>query len=70
MLAVYREARAAIERARSGGGPTVLELMTLRMEGHAVHDDAAYVPPEMHERWAATGPGAPLRGLDARARRT
>ena len=46
MLAVYREARAAIERARSGGGPTALELMTLRMEGHAVHDDAAYVPPE------------------------
>ena len=53
VLAVYREARAAIERARSGGGPTVLELMTLRMEGHAVHDDAAYVP-----RRAATSAGA------------
>ena len=56
VLAVYREARAAIERARSGGGPTALELMTLRMEGHAVHDDAAYVPPGMHERWAASDP--------------
>jgi TPP-dependent pyruvate/acetoin dehydrogenase alpha subunit len=56
VLAVYREAHAAIERARSGGGPTVLELMTLRMEGHAVHDDAAYVPPEMFERWAEQDP--------------
>jgi TPP-dependent pyruvate/acetoin dehydrogenase alpha subunit len=56
VLAVYREARTAIERARSGGGPTVLELLTLRMEGHAVHDDASYVPPEMFERWAASDP--------------
>jgi TPP-dependent pyruvate/acetoin dehydrogenase alpha subunit len=56
VLAVYREAQAAIERARSGGGPTVLELLTLRMEGHAVHDDAAYVPPELFERWAASDP--------------
>ena len=64
VLAVYREARAAIERARSGGGPTALELMTLRMEGHAVHDDAAYVPPEharalgrVGSRAAASRPG-------------
>ena len=56
MLAVYREARAAIERARSGGGPTVLELMTLRMEGHAVHDDAAYVPGELLADFAAKDP--------------
>jgi TPP-dependent pyruvate/acetoin dehydrogenase alpha subunit len=34
----------------------VLELMTLRMEGHAVHDDAAYVPPGMRERWAERDP--------------
>jgi pyruvate dehydrogenase E1 component alpha subunit len=30
--------------------------MTLRMEGHAVHDDAAYVPREMHARWAEQDP--------------
>jgi pyruvate dehydrogenase E1 component alpha subunit len=30
--------------------------MTMRMEGHAVHDDAAYVPPELIERWAASDP--------------
>src|ERR1700712_4135658 len=56
VLAVYREARAAIEHARSGGGPTVIELMTMRMEGHAVHDDAAYVPPELVARWAEKDP--------------
>ncbi len=47
VLTVYREGRAAIEKARSGGGPTLLELVTLRMEGHAVHDDASYVPREL-----------------------
>ena len=57
VLAVYREARTAIERARSGGGPTVLELMTLRMEGHAVHDDAAYVPPGAVRALGRAGPG-------------
>jgi TPP-dependent pyruvate/acetoin dehydrogenase alpha subunit len=56
VLAVYRETRTAVERARSGGGPTVLELMTMRMEGHAVHDDAAYVPPELIARWAEKDP--------------
>ena len=62
VLAVYREARTAIERARSGGGPTVLELMTLRMEGHAVHDDAAYVPAELYARW---GEQDPVRRFEA-----
>jgi pyruvate dehydrogenase E1 component alpha subunit len=56
VLAVYREARRAIEKARSGGGPTLIECLTLRMEGHAVHDDAFYVPKDMFERWAASDP--------------
>ena len=56
MLAVYREAKRAIEKARDGGGPTLLECLTLRMEGHAVHDDAFYVPKEMMERWAESDP--------------
>src|SRR2546430_14501965 len=37
VLAVYREARRAIEKGRSGGGPTLVECLTPRMEGHAVH---------------------------------
>jgi TPP-dependent pyruvate/acetoin dehydrogenase alpha subunit len=56
VLAVYRESTRAIEKARGGGGPTLLELQTLRMEGHAVHDDASYVPREMFERWAQSDP--------------
>jgi TPP-dependent pyruvate/acetoin dehydrogenase alpha subunit len=56
VLAVYRECRRAIEKAREGGGPTLLECLTLRMEGHAVHDDAFYVPKEMFEQWAAHDP--------------
>ena len=46
----------AIEKARSGGGPTLIESVTLRMEGHAVHDDAFYVPKEMFEEWAKRDP--------------
>jgi TPP-dependent pyruvate/acetoin dehydrogenase alpha subunit len=56
VLAVYREAKRAVEKARSGGGPTLLECLTLRMEGHAVHDDAFYVPKVMFERWAENDP--------------
>ncbi len=56
VLAVYREAKRAIEKARAGGGPTLVECVTLRMEGHAVHDDAFYVPKQMFEEWAKSDP--------------
>src|SRR3954452_11349925 len=56
VLAVYREAKYAIEKARDGGGPTLIECQTLRMEGHAVHDDAFYVPKELFEQWAERDP--------------
>lgn len=56
VLAVYREARRAIESARAGGGPTLIESVTLRLEGHAVHDDGSYVPRELIERWSASDP--------------
>jgi TPP-dependent pyruvate/acetoin dehydrogenase alpha subunit len=56
VLAVYREAKRAIETARAGGGPTLIECLTQRMEGHAVHDDAFYVPKPMLEEWAKADP--------------
>ncbi len=56
VLAVYRETKRAIEKARTDGGPTLIECVTLRMEGHAVHDDAFYVPKEMFEEWAKSDP--------------
>jgi len=56
VLAVYREAKRAIEKAREGHGPTLVECLTLRMEGHAVHDDAFYVPRELFEEFAKRDP--------------
>src|SRR5216684_4165369 len=56
VLAVYRETKRAIDKARADGGPTLIECVTLRMEGHAVHDDAFYVPKELFERWAENDP--------------
>ena len=56
VLAVYREAARAVEKARAGEGPTLIESITLRMEGHAVHDDASYVPDELLRAWAERDP--------------
>ena len=36
----------------------MLELVTLRMDGHAIHDDASYVPPELHAAWVESDPVA------------
>ena len=69
VLAVYREAKRAVERARAGGGPTLLECLTLRMEGHAVHDDAFYVPKVMFEKWAESDPDRALPHLAAHEHR-
>jgi TPP-dependent pyruvate/acetoin dehydrogenase alpha subunit len=56
VLAVHRAAKRAIDKARAGGGPTLIESVTLRMEGHAVHDDAFYVPQELLAAWAERDP--------------
>jgi pyruvate dehydrogenase E1 component alpha subunit/2-oxoisovalerate dehydrogenase E1 component alpha subunit len=54
--AVYLATREAVARARSGGGPTLLECLTFRRCGHAEHDDQRYVPKELLESWAARDP--------------
>jgi len=59
-LAVYEVARAAVERARAGGGPTLLECKTYRMKGHAEHDAQAYVDPKELEEWRRQDPLARL----------
>jgi TPP-dependent pyruvate/acetoin dehydrogenase alpha subunit len=53
VLAVYDVTRRAVDRARSGGGVTLIELMTYRRRGHAEHDNQSYVPDGEVERWAA-----------------
>ena len=55
-VAVWRTAREAVERARRGGGPVLIEAKTMRMTGHAQHDAAEYVPREMLEYWKARDP--------------
>ena len=51
VLDVYGAAAEAVDRARSGEGPTVLESVSLRWRGHAGHDPANYVPKEMLEEY-------------------
>lgn len=53
---VYETTREAVERARSGGGPTLIESLTMRMRGHAEHDDQHYVPAGVLEEWAKKDP--------------
>ena len=56
VVAVWRTAREAVERARRGDGPVLIESKTMRMTGHAQHDAAEYVPREMLEYWKARDP--------------
>ena len=56
VLAVYEVTRAAVDRARAGGGPTLIELMTFRRKGHAEHDNQSYVSREELEAWARKDP--------------
>jgi TPP-dependent pyruvate/acetoin dehydrogenase alpha subunit len=53
VLEVYEAAREAVERARKGGGPTLIESVSLRWRGHAGHDPAKYMPPGMLEHYMA-----------------
>jgi len=56
VLAVYEVTREAVERARRGDGPTLIECKTMRMLGHAAHDDARYVPSEQLAEWEKKDP--------------
>ncbi|HMQ33703.1 MAG TPA: thiamine pyrophosphate-dependent dehydrogenase E1 component subunit alpha [Chloroflexaceae bacterium] len=54
--AVYAAASEAVARARAGGGPTLIECKLMRMRGHAIHDNMAYVPKELLDEWARRDP--------------
>jgi len=78
-LAVYEATRRAVDRGRSGKGPSLIEAMTFRMRGgkgpslieamtfrmrgHAEHDDQRYVPKKLIEKWAARDPIDRFRAL-------
>jgi TPP-dependent pyruvate/acetoin dehydrogenase alpha subunit len=56
VVAVYRVAREAIHRARTGEGPTLIECKTYRWYGHSEIDPAKYRSPEEVEYWKSRDP--------------
>jgi len=54
--ATFEATRQARERAAAGDGPTLIEAVTMRMHGHAAHDDMKYVPAEKIEQWKRKDP--------------
>ena len=54
--AVFEATRAARERALAGEGPSLIQALTMRMHGHAAHDDMRYVPPELLAAWRERDP--------------
>jgi pyruvate dehydrogenase E1 component alpha subunit len=63
--AMFAATFAARERAVRGEGPTLIEAVTMRMHGHAAHDDMKYVPKEQLEEWRKRDP---IDRQEARAR--
>ena len=58
--------RTAIEEARGGGGPRAVEAVTLRLDGHAAHDDGSYMDQERLADYVAQRD--PIERLAARLR--
>lgn len=53
---VHRTVKQAVDKARQGGGPTLIEAVTMRMLGHAIHDGAEYVPQTLLDDWEDRDP--------------
>jgi pyruvate dehydrogenase E1 component alpha subunit len=56
VLVVYEAARTAVERARAGKGPTLIECKTYRHKGHSRVDSGKYRPKEEVEEWLGKDP--------------
>jgi pyruvate dehydrogenase E1 component alpha subunit len=54
--AMFEATFEARERALAGEGATLIEAVTMRMHGHAAHDDMKYVPTELVEEWRRRDP--------------
>ena len=64
VLSVYGATRAAVERARGGGGPTLIEALTYRMEAHTTaDDDTRYRSADEVEVWRQRDPVARFLAL-------
>lgn len=60
-LAMYKVAGEAVARARAGAGPTLIEAMTFRFNGHVMGDDSHYIPGEEMARAKACDPHVQYR---------
>jgi acetoin:2,6-dichlorophenolindophenol oxidoreductase subunit alpha len=60
---VYKTCKQAVERARKGDGPTLIESVTMRMHGHSAHDGAEYVPKELLNKWKKKDPVIQFQNL-------
>ena len=56
VLDVYQRAKTALEIARNGEGPTLLELKTFRLCGHSRRDPNNYMPTEEKDFWKNRDP--------------
>jgi acetoin:2,6-dichlorophenolindophenol oxidoreductase subunit alpha len=56
LWAVHAAVQEAVDRARDGGGPTLLECQTYRHYGHSKSDPGAYRPQAEVERWLSRDP--------------
>ena len=57
VLAVYKTAKEAVDKARKGGGPTLIECLTLRMGPHSSSDDPTrYRDPDQFDAWVKRDP--------------
>ena len=54
IIAVYEAVTPAVERARRGQGPTLLEIKTYRFRGHSMTDPAYYRSREEEQQWRTT----------------
>lgn len=65
VFAVYETVKLAVERARRGEGPTLIECLTYRWQGHHVGDPGEYRDPQELTDWKAREPIGQLekRGL-------
>ena len=56
VLEVHAAVGQAVDRARRGEGPSLIECKTMRMGGHGTHDPATYVPKGLIEEWKKKDP--------------
>jgi pyruvate dehydrogenase E1 component alpha subunit len=56
VLYVYKKTQTYIEKARSGEGPSLIEISTYRFRGHSMSDPAKYRSPEEVEIWKRRDP--------------